>query len=811
MVRGEGETDVPIRPPSTPPTLTEEIPQTTGMKVIKRDGTSQPVLFDKITGRIKKLCYGLDESHVDPASVAHQVIRGVFDGVETSRLDELAADTAAVMITTHPDYSKLAARISVSNLHKKTEKTFSVLVSKLSAYVTKQGRPAPLISEEVARIVAEHSERLDGAIVYDRDFEYDYFGFRTLERSYLLKMDGVVVERPQHMLMRVSVGIHKGDIDRVIETYELMSKRYFTHATPTMFNSGTPKPQMSSCFLLMEKDDSIDGIFDTLKQCAKISQFSGGIGLSVTNIRAKGSYIRGSGGESNGLVPMLRVYDNTARYVDQGGGKRKGGFAMYLEPWHADVMDFLELKKNIGKEEARARDLFYALWIPDLFMKRIENDESWSLFCPNECPGLCDTFGEEFEANYVKYENEGRAKRTVRAQEVWFAILDSQIETGTPYMLYKDSANRKSNHKHLGTIRSSNLCTEIIQYTSPDEVAVCNLASISLPAFVHGDAFDFEALQNITMVVTRNLNSVIDHNFYPIEEARTSNMRHRPIGIGVQGLADAFILLGYEFDSSEAADLNRTIFETMYYGALRASCDLAKNLGTYETYDGSPVSQGLLQFDMWEGETPLCGKWDWAALRADINKYGLRNSLLLAPMPTASTAQIFGNCEAFEPYTSNVFTRRVLAGEFPVVNKHLIKALIDDGLWNKAVMDDIMRAGGSIQHIQEIPDKTKRLFRTAWEMKQKVILDMAADRARFICQSQSMNVWMSDPTYSRLSSMHFYGWKKGLKTGMYYLRTRAAADALQFTVPSAPQTSVPQSASSECSLVDREGCVSCGA
>jgi ribonucleoside-diphosphate reductase alpha subunit len=623
---------------------------------------------------------------------------------------------------------------------------------------------------------------LDAAILYDRDFSYDFFGFKTLERSYLMKVDGKVVERPQHLLMRVAVGIHGEDIPAAIETYNLLSEKWFTHATPTLFNAGTPKPQLSSCFLLTMKDDSIDGIYDTLKQTAKISQSAGGIGLSIHNVRAKGSYIKGTGGTSNGIVPMLRNFDMTARYVDQGGGKRKGSFAIYLEPWHADVFDFLELKKNHGKEEMRARDLFYAMWIPDLFMKRIENNEMWSLFCPNEAPGMADCYGEEFERLYEKYEKEGKARRQVKAQDLWFEILEAQIETGTPYMLYKDAANRKSNQKHLGTIKSSNLCTEIIEYTSPDEVAVCNLASIALPKFVTEDGkFDHQKLYEITKVVTRNLNKVIDVNYYPVIEARNSNMRHRPIGIGVQGLADAFILLRMPFDSEEARGLNKDIHETIYFAAMEASMELSKLNGPYETFKGSPVSKGIFQFDMW-GVTPDSGRWDWENLKKEVKQNGVRNSLLLAPMPTASTSQILGNNECFEPYTSNIYTRRTLSGEFIIANKHLMKDLIGLGMWNENMRQKLIATNGSVQPIAEIPQNIKDIYKTVWEISQKAIIDMSADRGAYICQSQSLNIHLTDPNFGKLTSMHFYAWKKGLKTGMYYLRSTAAADAIKFTL-----------------------------
>jgi len=687
------------------------------------------------------------------------------------------------MTTRHPDFAKLAARIAVSNLHKVTSKSFSNTMKRLYTYVDpKTGQNAPLISKETWRVIKENAAELDAAILYDRDFSYDFFGFKTLERSYLMKVDGKVVERPQHLLMRVAVGIHGEDIPAAIETYNLLSEKWFTHATPTLFNAGTPKPQLSSCFLLTMKDDSIDGIYDTLKQTAKISQSAGGIGLSIHNVRAKGSYIKGTGGTSNGIVPMLRNFDMTARYVDQGGGKRKGSFAIYLEPWHADVFDFLELKKNHGKEEMRARDLFYAMWIPDLFMKRIENNEMWSLFCPNEAPGMADCYGEEFERLYEKYEKEGKARRQVKAQDLWFEILEAQIETGTPYMLYKDAANRKSNQKHLGTIKSSNLCTEIIEYTSPDEVAVCNLASIALPKFVTEDGkFDHQKLYEITKVVTRNLNKVIDVNYYPVIEARNSNMRHRPIGIGVQGLADAFILLRMPFDSEEARGLNKDIHETIYFAAMEASMELSKLNGPYETFKGSPVSKGIFQFDMW-GVTPDSGRWDWENLKKEVKQNGVRNSLLLAPMPTASTSQILGNNECFEPYTSNIYTRRTLSGEFIIANKHLMKDLIGLGMWNENMRQKLIATNGSVQPIAEIPQNIKDIYKTVWEISQKAIIDMSADRGAYICQSQSLNIHLTDPNFGKLTSMHFYAWKKGLKTGMYYLRSTAAADAIKFTL-----------------------------
>ncbi|HTH58018.1 MAG TPA: ribonucleoside-diphosphate reductase subunit alpha [Cyclobacteriaceae bacterium] len=756
------------------------------MLVLKRDGHRESVKFDKITARIEKLCYGLDPKFVNPVEVAMKVINGLYDGVSTSELDNLAAEIAATMTTRHPDFAKLAARIAVSNLHKVTSKSFSNTMKRLYTYVDpKTGQNAPLISKETWKVIHENAAELDEAILYDRDFSYDFFGFKTLEKSYLMRIDGKVVERPQHLLMRVAVGIHGEDIPAAIETYNLLSEKWFTHATPTLFNAGTPKPQLSSCFLLTMKDDSIDGIYDTLKQTAKISQSAGGIGLSIHNVRAKGSYIKGTGGTSNGIVPMLRNFDMTARYVDQGGGKRKGSFAIYLEPWHADVFDFLDLKKNHGKEEMRARDLFYAMWIPDLFMKRIESNEMWSLFCPNEAPGLADCYGDEFERLYEKYEKEGKARRQVKAQDLWFEILEAQIETGTPYMLYKDAANKKSNQKHLGTIKSSNLCTEIIEYTSPDEVAVCNLASIALPKFVTEEGkFDHQKLYEITKVVTRNLNKVIDINYYPVEEARTSNMRHRPIGIGVQGLADAFILLRMPFDSEEARGLNKDIHETIYFAAMESSMELAKELGAYETFKGSPASKGIFQFDMW-GVTPDSGRWDWENLKRAVKQNGMRNSLLLAPMPTASTSQILGNNECFEPYTSNIYTRRTLSGEFIIANKHLMKDLISAGLWSETMRQKLIAANGSVQDIAEIPQNIKDIYKTVWEISQKAIIDMSADRGAFICQSQSLNIHLTNPNFGKLTSMHFYAWKKGLKTGMYYLRSTAAADAIKFTLDKA--------------------------
>jgi len=785
------------------------------MLVIKRDQRKESVKFDKITARIEKLSYGLNTKYVKTIEIAKKVIDGIYDGVSTQELDELAAETAATLTTKHPDYAVLAARISISNLHKTTSKSFSSTMKRLYTYINpKTGKNASLLSKEIYGIINKNAAILDSSIIYDRDFSYDYFGFKTLEKSYLLKLNGIVVERPQHMLMRVAIGIHKENIDAAIKTYNLLSEKWFTHATPTLFNAGTPKPQLSSCFLLTMKDDSIEGIYDTLKQCAKISQSAGGVGLSIHNVRASGSYINGTNGISNGIIPMLRNFDMTARYVDQGGGKRKGSFAIYLEPWHADIFEFLQLKKNHGKEELRARDLFYAMWVPDLFMKRVEANENWSLFSPDETKDLHETYGDDFEKLYTKYEKEGKARKSVKAQDLWFEILESQIETGNPYILYKDAANKKSNQKNLGTIKSSNLCTEIIEYTSPDEVAVCNLASIALNKFVKDDmTYDHKKLYEITKVITKNLNKVIDVNYYPIEEAKNSNMRHRPIGIGVQGLADAFILMRYAFDSEEAKKLNTEIFETIYFGAMEASMEIAKKDGAYESYKGSPVSKGIFQFDMW-GITPDSNRWDWTKLKQKVKKNGVRNSLLLAPMPTASTSQILGNNECFEPYTSNIYTRRVLSGEFIVVNKHLLKDLINLNLWDDSMKDRLMEANGSIQEIKEIPENIKLLYRTVWEISQKSIINMAADRGAYICQSQSMNIHMQDATFGKLTSMHFHAWKKGLKTGLYYLRTKAATDAIKFTIVKDEKKSIEEKAEEQaaiqCSIDNKDDCETCG-
>ncbi len=752
------------------------------MQVVKRTGRREDVSFDKITARIKKLCYSLDSNYVDHIVISKKVIQGLYNGVTTSELDNLAAETAASMATEHPDYAALAARIAISNLHKNTRKSFSQTMRDLFDYVDpKIGDKAGLIAEKYLKIIEDNANKLDSAIIYDRDYSFDYFGFKTLERSYLLRMDGKVVERPQHLLMRAAVGIHGEDIDAAIETYNLMSEKWFIHATPTLFNAATPKPQLSSCFLLSATEDSISGIFETLTRCAKISQSAGGIGLSIHNVRAQGSYIKGTGGTSNGIIPMLKVFNDTARYVDQGGGKRKGAFAIYLEPWHADIFDFLDLKKNHGKEEMRARDLFYALWISDLFMERVETDSDWSLFCPNEAPGLYDVYGDEFRALYAKYEADGLARKTIKARDLWAAVMESQIETGNPYILYKDPANEKSNQKNLGTIRSSNLCTEILEYTSPDEVAVCNLASISLGKFVKEDqTFDFEKLYKIARIVTRNLNKVIDVNFYPVVEARNSNMRHRPIGIGVQGLADAFILMRMPFESPEAQQLNKDIFETIYFAALTESNAIAAKEGHYETFQGSPASKGILQFDMWNVKPS--DRWNWSDLKEKIMDKGIRNSLLLAPMPTASTSQILGNNECFEPYTANIYSRRTLSGEYVVVNKHLLKDLIHLGLWDNTMKERLMATNGSVQNISEIPQNIKDLYKTVWEIKQRIIIDMAADRGAYICQSQSLNLFVESPNLAKMTSMHFYAWKKGLKTGMYYLRSKAAVDPIKFTL-----------------------------
>lgn len=794
------------------------------MQVVNRKGEREDVRFDAILEKLSGLTNGLDTNWVDAANLTKLTIEGLYDGVTTRELDQLAAETAASLASHHPDYSKLAARICVDDLHRSTKESFSEVITDLREFIDPEsGEHAPLISQEVFDIIMANKATLDNYVDYDRDFNYDYFGFKTLERSYLLKLNGEVAERPQHMLMRVAVGIHHDNIEKALETYDLMSQGFFTHATPTLFNSGTPTPQMSSCFLLTMQDDSLVGIYDTLKQCALISKSAGGIGLSIHHIRSKGSYIKGTNGESNGIVPMLRVFNDTARYVDQGGGKRKGSIAIYLEPWHPDIIQFLDLRKNHGKEELRARDLFYALWTPDLFMERVEQNADWSFFCPNECPGLQDAYGEEFKQLYESYEAQGLARETVPARTVWDKVVEAQIETGTPYMLYKDSANIKSNQKNLGTIRSSNLCTEIMEYTSKDEVAVCNLASIALPRFVNQESkqFDFQKLYDVTYHVTGNLNRVIDVNYYPVEEARNSNMRHRPIGLGVQGLADTFAMLGMAFESDEAKALNKEIFETIYFASCTASKDAAIVEGPYSSFKGSPASQGILQFDLWN-MNEHSGRWDWESLKGEIVEHGMRNSLLLAPMPTASTSQILGNNECFEAFTSNLYVRRTLSGEFVVTNKHLIKDLIDLGLWSLEMKDEILRHKGSIQAIAGIPDHIKELYKTTWEIKQKNVIDMAADRGAYIDQSQSMNIHMIDANPAKVTSMHFYGWRKGLKTGMYYLRTKAAADAIQFTVEQkkaqdqtvsglADRAEVSSMDAIACSLDSPDDCLSCGA
>ena len=755
------------------------------MYVIKRDGRKEPVRFDKITSRITRLCYGLDSNHIDAVKVTQRIISGIYEGVTTAELDNLAAETAAYMTTIHPDYGTLAARLAISNLHKQTTKLFSQVIYDLYHWINpSNGKHAPMISKKVYNIVMKHKDLLNSTIVYDRDYSYNYFGFKTLERSYLLKINGKVAERPQHLLMRVALGIHLDDIDSVIETYNLMSLRYFTHASPTLFNAGTPKPQMSSCFLVAMKEDSIEGIFDTLKECAMISKTAGGIGLHIHDIRSTGSYIAGTNGNSNGIIPMLRVFNNTSRYVDQCGNKRPGACAIYLEPWHADIFDFIDIRKNHGKEEIRARDLFPALWIPDLFMKRVEANDNWTLFSPNDAPGLSDVYGEEFEALYERYEKEGRGT-TIKAHKLWYSILEAQTETGTPFMIYKDSCNTKSNQKNLGTIKSSNLCCEIVEYSSPDETAVCNLASICLPAFIEfsedckTSTYNFNKLHEITKVVTVNLNRVIDNNYYPVPEAKNSNIRHRPIALGVQGLADMYMLLRLPFESEGARTLNKQIFETIYHASLEASCELAQKEGTYKSWEGCPASKGILQMDMWDAK-PF-GLWDWDALRKKIVKHGLRNSLTMAPMPTASTSQIMGFNECFEPVTSNMYQRRVLSGEFQVVNPYLLRDLVDLGIWDESMKQHLITANGSIQGLN-VPQELKDLYKTVWEISQKTIIDMAADRSIYIDQSHSLNLFLRAPTMGKITSMHFYGWKKGLKTGMYYLRTQAASAAIQFTI-----------------------------
>ena len=740
------------------------------MRVVKRSGRIEDMRFDNITNRIKNLTYGLSEN-CDSSKVAQQVASSLYDGITAQEIDTLSAEVCIGMITVDPDYVILATRITASNIQKVCPNNFHISMKKLSK--------AGIVTDEVARVAG----RVRDDINTKRDYDFGYFGLKTLEKSYLQRLDGILMETPQYMFMRVAIGIHGDDISSVLGTYDKMSQGLFIHATPTLFNAGTPRPQMSSCFLIANKEDSINGIYGTLTECAQISKWAGGIGMHIHDVRANKSRIRGTNGQSDGIIPMLRVFNATARYVNQAG-RRKGSIAVYIEPWHADIMEFLELRLNQGDEEARCRDLFSALWIPDLFMKRVEEGGKWSLFCPDKAPGLSDAVGEEFEALFTKYEEEGRASATVPATEVWKAILKSQTETGTPYMLYKDACNKKSNQKNLGVIKSSNLCTEILEYTDKDETAVCNLASIALPKYVDEETrtFDYQKLHEVTKIVTKNLNRVIDRNFYPVETARKSNMRHRPIGLGVQGLADVFILHRVAFDSDEAKEINSRIFETMYHAALEASCELAQIDGSYETFEGSPASQGVLQFDMWGDDTKLSGMYDWGSLKEHIKKNGLRNSLLMAPMPTASTAQILGNNECFEPYTTNIYLRRTLAGEFVVVNRHLVEDLKKIGIWSKDMKDLMVKAGGSIQNIVDIPDEIKKLYRTVWEIKMKDIIDMAADRGRFIDQSQSMNLFMESPTLSKLSSMHMYAWKKGLKTGMYYLRSKAKARPIQFSL-----------------------------
>jgi ribonucleoside-diphosphate reductase alpha chain len=772
------------------------------MRIIKRDGSQEPVSFDKVLQRIQKAGKDLN---VQVDTLAQNIISQICDGISSSKLDELAAQLAASLSTLHPDYAILASRLTISNHHKNTPLTFAKVVHTLRNQVsTHTGKSVYYVSEELDQVAQLFSNEIEAEIQYDRDYDFDYFGFKTLEKSYLLKdTSGRILERPQHMWMRVALGIWttgsnttQEQLKQAFETYNLMSQKIYTHATPTLFNAGTPRPQLSSCFLLAMKDDSIDGIYETLKDCANISKFAGGIGLHIHNVRAAGSLIGGTNGTSNGIVPMLRNFNATARYVDQGGGKRNGSFAIYLEPWHADIEDFLKLKLNTGETEERARDLFYALWISDLFMKRVEADGQWSLFCPHEAPGLSDVYGDEFDALYTKYEKEGRARKSVSAQKLWFKILDSQMETGTPYLLYKDPANKKSNQKNLGTIKSSNLCTEIIEFSSPEETAVCNLASIALPAFVSHDnlSFNFDRLRQVTASVVKALNKVIDINFYPIPEAKRSNMRHRPIGLGVQGLADVFARLRIPWETPEATRLNQLIFEHMYYAAVEASSYLAAKNGSYETFDGCPASKGLLQPDLWN-VTPITETekiLDWTSLRINAS-HGLRNSLLVAPMPTASTSQILGYTECFEPMTSNIYARRVLAGEYVVVNKYLVKNLMEIGIWSESLKQQIIAQNGSIQGIKEIPEDIQAIYKTSWEIKQRTLIDMAAARGAFICQSQSLNLSMENPTYAKLTSMHFYAWKQGLKTGCYYLRTKAPVMAQKFTVdPRLLQGSITQ-------------------
>jgi ribonucleoside-diphosphate reductase alpha chain len=762
------------------------------MYVTKRDGSKETVRFDKISNRVKKMTYGLNSDFVDWMGISQKVIAGIYEGISTGELDNLTAETAASLIPSHPDYSILAARIAISRLHKSTKKKFSETVEDLYSYIDPEtGKAAGLIGEDTYQAVMKNKNKFDSAIIHDRDFGFEYFGFKTLEKSYLLKMHGIPAETPQHMYMRVAVGIWGEDTKNVLKTYELLSTHMMTHATPTLFNSGTKKPQLSSCFLLTVQEDSIPGIYKTLSDVAMISQNAGGIGLAIHNVRATGSYIRGTNGKSNGIVPMLKVFNETARYVDQGGGKRKGSFAIYLEPWHADVEDFLDLRKNTGKEERRARDLFLALWVSDLFMERVEKNENWSLFSPSEVPDLHEVYGQEFNEKYLAAEEAGKAKKTIKARELWSKIIESQIETGTPYILYKDSANRKSNQQNLGTIKSSNLCCEIIEYTDKDEQAVCNLASIPVNKFLKStDArtnkilrgkcdVDHDYLYEVSYQTAVNLNKVIDVNFYPTPETKRSNMKHRPIGIGIQGLADLFATMGIPFTSEEARRVNSEIFETIYFAAMTASKDLAKKFGAYETFEGSPLSEGKFQYNLWQvNDEDLSGRWDWKKLRKEVVKNGVRNSLLLAPMPTASTAQIMGNNEAFEPFTSNIYTRRTLSGEYVIINKHLVRDLIALDLWDEDMKNMIIIHKGSVQHIPNIPDDIKEIYKTVWELKQKDLIEMSADRGKFICQSQSLNLFIEGVNAAKLTAAHFHSWKLGLKTGMYYLRTKAAVDAL---------------------------------
>jgi ribonucleoside-diphosphate reductase alpha chain len=805
------------------------------MKVLKRDGHLETLRLDKITNRIKKQTYGLDTDFVDSMEVATKVVAGIYDGISSNELDTLAAETAAALTYVHPDYSILGARIAITRLHKTTQKSFSDTIEHLYTYIDpKTNKPAGLISDETYQAVMKHKNVLNESVIHDRDLNFDYFGFKTLERSYLLKTHGQVAETPQHMYMRVAVGIWGNNINQVLKTYELLSTHKMTHATPTLFNAGTKRPQLSSCFLLMMDDDSIKGIYKTLSDVAAISQNAGGIGLAIHNVRATGSYIRGTNGTSNGIVPMLRVFNETARYVDQGGGKRKGSFAIYLEPWHADIEDWLDLRKNHGKEERRARDLFLALWTPDLFMKRVEEDGDWTLFCPSEIgTPLWEMHGAEFEENYTRLEAEGRGRQVVKARQLWQKVLEAQIETGTPYILFKDAANHKSNQKNLGTIKSSNLCTEIMEYTSKDEQAVCNLASIPVNQFVTlgkrtgklkkpSAEYDYQALYDVAYQTTLNLNQVIDVNFYPTEETRNSNMKHRPIGIGIQGLADLFAVMGLPFSGEEAQQMNADIFETIYFAAMTASVDLAKKEGAYESFEGSPLSQGEFQFNLWGfKDDQLSGRWDWAKLRKAVMKHGARNSLLLAPMPTASTAQIMGNNEAFEPFTSNIYTRRTLSGEFVLVNKHLIKDLIALDLWSDQMRMQIIKANGSVQGIQEIPQEIRDVYKTVWEIKQKDIIDMSAARGKFICQSQSLNLFIKDVNTAKLTSAHFHSWRSGLKTGMYYLRTESANDAIQSLGVDISKLKAPEPVklteiyeenldNISCSLDNPEDCIACG-